>query len=228
MAAKLNNYDTKEAWLKARYDGIGGSDAGAIMGVNRFKTRDELLTEKTKPYEAKTLEETPRQKRGHDCEAPIKQMFWLDYESLKYSDRDRLGKYTILTNDEHPWLMGTPDCEIVYPQKDSPDTYGVLEIKTGRVYARDYDMLWKHKVPDSYYVQVLHYLLVNDEYKFAYLRGYLDHEDTSILMRVHTMQDYVFSRSSEVIAKDLDLLFMEELKFWNEVEKIRHDNIPAK
>jgi len=229
VPAKLQDYTTKEAWLKARYDGLGGSDAGAVMGLNAWKTRDQVLESKTAPYKPKPDTQTKAQKRGHDCEKPIKEMFWLDYQGSMYSDRNRCRQYTILSNTDHPWLMGTPDCELERKDKDGKLTYGVLEIKTGRVAERDYDIFWKHKMPDSYYVQVLHYLLVNDDYKFAILRAYLtisDNNSSSISSRY--MRDYYLSRDNKTIAADLELLLVEEVKFWNLVEKGRNDNIPAK
>ena len=37
----------EEEWLKWRTTGIGGSDAGTVLGVNPYKTKRELFYEKT-------------------------------------------------------------------------------------------------------------------------------------------------------------------------------------
>ena len=38
---------TREEWLEARKNGIGGSDAATILGLNPYKTTIELWEEKT-------------------------------------------------------------------------------------------------------------------------------------------------------------------------------------
>ena len=37
----------RDAWLKMRTQGIGGSDAGTIVGLNPWKSKYELWLEKT-------------------------------------------------------------------------------------------------------------------------------------------------------------------------------------
>lgn len=39
----------KLEWLKERQKGIGGSDVGAILGVNKYKTPFEVYLDKTEP-----------------------------------------------------------------------------------------------------------------------------------------------------------------------------------
>lgn len=38
---------TEIEWLKSRQQGIGGSDAGAILGVNNYKTLFDVYIDKT-------------------------------------------------------------------------------------------------------------------------------------------------------------------------------------
>ena len=50
MAEVLSTKDmTHEEWLKARQAGIGGSDAGTILGVNKWKSKTQLFFEKVNP-----------------------------------------------------------------------------------------------------------------------------------------------------------------------------------
>jgi Phage-related protein, predicted endonuclease len=42
----LYDPQTREEWLKCRCRGIGGSDAGAVIGVNKYKTNVDLWAEK--------------------------------------------------------------------------------------------------------------------------------------------------------------------------------------
>ena len=39
--------ETHEAWLQERKYGLGASDAGAVLGVNHWKTNYQLWEEKT-------------------------------------------------------------------------------------------------------------------------------------------------------------------------------------
>ena len=39
----------KTEWLQERQKGIGGSDAGAILGVNKWKTPFQVYLDKTEP-----------------------------------------------------------------------------------------------------------------------------------------------------------------------------------
>ena len=50
MAELVNIKDlTREEWLQERMTGIGGSDAGTILGVNKWKSKTQLFFEKTNP-----------------------------------------------------------------------------------------------------------------------------------------------------------------------------------
>ena len=45
----------RDAWLKIRTSGIGGSDAGTIMGSNPWKSQYQLWLEKTGQVEAEDI-----------------------------------------------------------------------------------------------------------------------------------------------------------------------------
>ncbi|WP_316964756.1 YqaJ viral recombinase family protein [Mammaliicoccus sciuri] len=40
---------SRKEWLKLRQTGIGGSDAGTILGINKWKSPIQLYFEKTQP-----------------------------------------------------------------------------------------------------------------------------------------------------------------------------------
>ena len=44
---KIYDFEDEKAWLKGRLNGIGGSDASAVVGKNPYKTNIELFEEKT-------------------------------------------------------------------------------------------------------------------------------------------------------------------------------------
>ena len=43
---KIYDFEDEKAWLKGRLNGIGGSDASAVVGKNPYKTNIELFEEK--------------------------------------------------------------------------------------------------------------------------------------------------------------------------------------
>ena len=47
MEYKIFDFRDEEEWLNGRMNGIGGSDAAAIVGMNPYKTNIELFEEKT-------------------------------------------------------------------------------------------------------------------------------------------------------------------------------------
>ena len=44
---RIYDFEDEKAWLKGRINGIGGSDASAVIGKNPYKTNIELFEEKT-------------------------------------------------------------------------------------------------------------------------------------------------------------------------------------
>ena len=52
--------DNREEWLKVRKcQGIGGSEAGAVLGVNKYQTNLDLWELKTGRKEAPDLSDNP-------------------------------------------------------------------------------------------------------------------------------------------------------------------------
>jgi putative phage-type endonuclease len=68
-------YDTpREEWLKLRRDGIGGSDALAVLGLDPWKTRMEVYLDKTGDDRAER-EQTDAMAWGNYVEGPIAEWF---------------------------------------------------------------------------------------------------------------------------------------------------------
>ena len=76
-----NIYDFPDevAWLKGRMNGIGGSDASAIVGMNPYKSNIELFEEKTDRRIAPDISDKPYVIYGKKAEEPIRELFKLDY-----------------------------------------------------------------------------------------------------------------------------------------------------
>ena len=70
------------AWLKERKFGIGASDAGAILGKNRWKSNLDLWREKTGEREPEDIGDKPQVAYGKAAEEFIRGIFTLDHPEL--------------------------------------------------------------------------------------------------------------------------------------------------
>lgn len=68
---KIYDFEDEKAWLKGRLNGIGGSDASAVVGKNPYKTNIELFEEKTGRRIAPDISEKPYVIYGKEAEQYI-------------------------------------------------------------------------------------------------------------------------------------------------------------
>lgn len=135
---------SREEWLELRRGGLGGSDAGAIMGFNPYKGPFGVYINK---------------KMGYDEDLSNKEsVYWgtvLEDVVAKEFER-RTGKKVrrvnaILQSKEHPFMLANLDREIVGED-------AILECKTTSSYR---DGEWQEdEIPASYICQAQHYMAV--------------------------------------------------------------------
>ena len=131
-------------WAELRNTGLGGSDAGVVMGVNPYKSRLTLWLEKTGQKEPDDLSDVEAVQWGIRNEPNIADWF-CDVTGKK------VRKCGTLRSEQHPWLLANVDRVIVGENAG-------LEIKTAGVKQAG---RWKgEEVPDEYYCQCQHYMLV--------------------------------------------------------------------
>ncbi|UOQ46507.1 YqaJ viral recombinase family protein [Halobacillus salinarum] len=176
-----------EEWLKYRNKGLGGSDAGAIAGLNKWKSPIVVYMEKigeapdTKP----TNEEAAYW--GNVMEETVAKEF-TRRTGLKVRKRN-----AILQHPEHEWMLANVDRLIVGKNEG-------LECKTASEYLKDE---WDgEEVPGAYLLQCQHYMAVTgaDAWWIAVLVG---------------GNKYIYKkikRDEELI----DYLISIEKDFWNE------------
>lgn len=146
-----------DKWLKLRNTGLGGSDAGVVMGVNPYRSRLTLWMEKTGQKEPDDLMEIEAVQWGIRNEPTIAEWF-CDVTGKK------LRKCGTLRSVQHPWLLANVDRLVVGENAG-------LEIKTAGVKQAG---RWKgEEIPDEYYCQCQHYMLVTgcDKWYIAVLIG---------------------------------------------------------
>lgn len=80
---KVYDFENEQQWLKGRMNGIGGSDASAVVGMNPYKSNIDLLSELSEAIE-----------------------IGLDIEFILYGER-----YNISWRDDEPFICRCPEGE---------------------------------------------------------------------------------------------------------------------
>ena len=138
----------KEDWLQYRKNGITGTDAGAICGLNPYSSAFQVYQDKITDDIEKFDNESMRQ--GRDFEEYVAQRF-TEETGLKVRRAN-----AIYQNEEHPFMLADFDRLVV----GTPDGVKAgLECKTVSPYSSD---KWKDgEIPFHYQMQVQHYLAVS-------------------------------------------------------------------
>lgn len=198
-------FDSMEEWLVNR-KGIGGSDASAILGLNPYKTNQELWMEKKGQMSPVDISDKSYVKYGNDAEPLLRALFALDYPEYKVEYYDN----NMIINKKYPWAHASLDGELI----DSDGRRGILEIKTTNILQSMQWEKWDNRIPDNYYIQILHYLLVT-EYDFVVLKAQLRRvRDGEVRL---TTKHYHIER--EEVLSDIKMLKEEEEAFWHSLQR---------
>ena len=199
-------------WHAARLQGIGASEASAIVGCNPYMSNIDLWQIKTGRKQAPDISNNANVAYGHAAEGPLRELFALDYPELEVIC---LGPYDMVRNPEYPWLFATLDGRLV---ERATGRRGIYEGKTAEILRGMQKEKWwnngKPRLPDNYYVQVLHQFLATG-WDFAYLHAQLKRVYDGI--PVSTRRPYPLERHE--VQNDLDYLLEEEIKFWGYVQR---------
>ena len=146
-----------EDWLEYRKQGIGGSDASVVCGINRYKSPVGLWLEKTGQLPPQEAGEAAYW--GNQLEAIVRAEF-----TKRTGIKVRQVKQ-LLQSEEHPFMLANLDgiCE-------HPD-YGpcIFEAKTASAYKAGE---WEDDIQDEYQLQLQHYMSVNG-YRAAYIAVFI-------------------------------------------------------
>lgn len=198
-------YASHNTWIKERQKGIGGSDAATILGLNPYKNNVQLWREKVGLEEPEDISDKPYVQYGTNAEGSLRQLFKLDFPEFKVYSR----KNEILQNKRLPFLQASVDGELTDPDNRK----GVLEIKTTSILQSMQKEKWIGRVPDNYYCQLLHYLLVTG-WEFAILKAQLKYQYPEKMKLV--TNHYTFERKD--VEGDMRVLLRAEIEFWTHVE----------
>ncbi len=130
-------------WLRLRKSGIGGSDAGAICGVNPYSSAMKVFRDKTN----REVEELDNEaiRIGHDLEDYVAQRF-MEATGLKVRKSNFMYR-----SKEYPFMIADVDRLVVGEDAG-------LECKTASAYNAD---KWEDgNIPLHYVMQCYHYMAV--------------------------------------------------------------------
>lgn len=177
-------YGSREEWLELRRHYIGGSDAGAVLGLDDYASPTSVWAEKTGRVPGFDGNLTTRV--GAHLEELVAQLF-TDETGKKVRRKNRM-----LVNEDYPFACADVD-RLVVGEK------ALLEIKTTnsfpvmkRVRGGEY--------PERWYCQMTHYLAVTGLQK-AYL---------AVLVNCRELRIFELERDEEEIAALMDA----ERDFW--------------
>lgn len=155
MNKEINRISTlnmsREDWLRERKKGVGGSDAAAILGMNRYRSAYDVYADKIDI--APDMADNEAMRQGRDLEEYVAKRF-----SEATGKRVR-RENSILLNPAYPFARANIDRAVVGEKAG-------LECKTTSVLN-----LKRYKngdFPEEYYTQCMHYLMVT-----GYERWYL-------------------------------------------------------
>ena len=134
---------THDEWLRWRRTGITGSDAAAIVGLDRYRSPFDVYADKLGLKQEQPDNEAMRQ--GRDLEEYVASRF------CEQTGKKVRRRNAILQHPEHHWMLGNIDRWVVGENAG-------FEAKTTSVLNRA--KFSQGEFPPSYYVQCMHYMAV--------------------------------------------------------------------
>lgn len=194
--------ESREEWLEIRKKRIGGSDAASILGISPWKSNVKLWLEKKGIEKAEDISNKDIVKFGINAEESIRKLFALDHEEFEV----QYFENNIWINDKFPFAHASLDGWITEIETGAK---GILEIKTVNIYDNN-DLAWKDRIPDYYYTQILHYMMIT-EFDFAILKA-----------RIKYSEDYIAVKTYRIdrlnVLEDIKLLAEREKDFYKSLQ----------
>lgn len=199
---------SREEWLECRRQGIGGSDAGAAVGCNPWKSQHALWMEKTGRVIPEDIGDKPAVKFGKLAEEHVRALFLLDHPELSCEYHE----FRMYASDKYPWMYATLDGELT---ETETGRRGIYEGKTTEIKRPEQWDEWDGRIPQHYYVQLLHQMLACEWAEFAVLFACIRYTTKDGERRM-MMREYPIERKD--VAEDLAWLEMQEKSFWHKVQ----------
>lgn len=203
---KMITLNSREEWLEKRKSYIGGSEASCVVGMNPYNTNVELWELKTSRRKAEDISEKSYVKYGTEAEKYLRELFKLDYPQYEVFYEEN----NMWLNSDYPFAHASLDGWLVEKETGRK---GILEIKTTNIIQSMQKEKWRGRIPDNYYIQILHYLMVTG-FDFVVLKAQLkyDHNGDIFLTTKH----YKIERAEAL--EDIEYLIKAEKQFSEYIE----------
>ncbi len=207
MAVTMKVLKDRQEWLQNR-SRIGGSEASAIVGLNPYMSNVDLFQIKTGQVVPEDISEKDYVKYGNDAEPLLRELFKLDCPQYQVMYEEN----NMWLNDKYPFAHASLDGWLVDPEGRK----GIWECKTTNILQSMQREKWKNQIPDNYYIQIIHYLMVT-EFDFVILKAQLktEFDDFPYLQTKH----YMIERQE--VEEDISFLADAEARFWQAVQTRR-------
>jgi putative phage-type endonuclease len=176
-----------EEWLQTRMRGIGGSDAAVVLRLSKYKTPFELWLEKTGQV-------TPESSTSEAAYfgTLLEELVAKEFE--KRSGKKVRKRNAMFQHPKYDFILANIDRFVVGEK-------AILECKTASAFqAKEWE---GDEIPESYIVQIQHYLgVLGPEYK----KGYF-----AVLIGGQKFIWKEIERDNELI----EMIFAAEIDFWN-------------
>lgn len=185
-------YETKDMskfeWRKRRKEGIGGSDAAGVLGLNPYKSSISVYMDKIDEVQVRNSYED---EVSYRMELGNKLKNFVANEFMLKTNKKVRNVNGILKNDKYPFALANIDRAIVGEK-------AFLECKVTNSYSKKF---WQKEVPIYYQVQCYHYMAVTGA-THCYIAVLIGNED----LVIHKIE-----RNEELINQIMDL----EKSFWD-------------
>ena len=189
-----------EEWLNYRRSGIGGSDVGAIIGVNPYGSKAEVYFDKVGEINA-----------SPDTQETSEAMYWgtrlediIADEFQRRTNKKVEKNHYILRSKKYPFMLANLD-RVLTGRNEG------LECKTSNVFNKS---SWEDdNIPESYMAQVQHYMAVTgyEGWWVAVLIGgnnfqcqYIERDEEYIENLIKLESDFWFNHVQMNVVPDLD------------------------
>jgi len=193
-----------EKQRKEREKGIGGSDFAALIGLDPYKTNQDVWNSKVFGTKNKVTNQE-KCDYGSIAEKYLISLFSLDFPEFEIDIKN-----TSFKHPKHDFLLGNLDA--VLTTKKTTEIKGVLEIKTATINNPAQMEKWKKGMPTNYLCQCIWYLMITG-FDFAILKAQLKHivsENDFWLETRHYRVNKTDVLSSVDFAKETGI------EFWND------------
>jgi putative phage-type endonuclease len=215
MAIKMIQLPSRDEWLKHRQKYIGGSEASAVIGKNPYMSNTELFDIKTGKTIPENISSKPYVQFGIAAEPLLRELFKITYPQYEMGYVDNNS----WINDKYPYAACSLDGWLT---EKATGRKGIWEGKTCEIVSSMHKEKWNNRIPDNYYIQLIHNFNVCEDCEFAKLTALLTFKFDEVEV-YQQIKHYHIERSD--VEADIRYLAEEERRFYQNIKTGRKPNL---